>query len=169
MRGESLCHIGCTIDVSNASIVSPCPKRPRGPTVRRCERNRRAGPVSSSGTPRPGCSSTADTSARRCGTWPRPPGVSTRTVFTAFPGGKAELFHEVLHGAIEGDTAAAHTPVPPGRRPGRTDPRPDGGIQHRRPGAGRDPDDDVDRILGSGRRHAAVRRRGGRGPRPRMR
>ncbi|ANS29274.1 TetR family transcriptional regulator [Rhodococcus opacus] len=39
-------------------------------------------------------------------------GVSTRTVFTAFPGGKAELFHEVLHAAIEGDTAAAHTHVP---------------------------------------------------------
>ena len=39
-------------------------------------------------------------------------GVSTRTVFTAFPGGKAELFHEVLHAAIEGDAAAAHTPVP---------------------------------------------------------
>ena len=39
-------------------------------------------------------------------------GVSTRTVFTAFPGGKAELFHEVLHAAIEGDGAAAPTPVP---------------------------------------------------------
>ncbi|QDQ93377.1 TetR/AcrR family transcriptional regulator [Rhodococcus sp. WB9] len=39
-------------------------------------------------------------------------GVSTRTVFTAFPGGKAELFHEVLHAAIAGDTAAAHTPAP---------------------------------------------------------
>ncbi|MDT2010034.1 TetR/AcrR family transcriptional regulator [Rhodococcus opacus] len=33
-------------------------------------------------------------------------GVSTRTVFTAFPGGKAELFHEALVAAIEGDTAA---------------------------------------------------------------
>ncbi|ABG92886.1 MULTISPECIES: TetR/AcrR family transcriptional regulator [Rhodococcus] len=39
-------------------------------------------------------------------------GVSTRTVFTAFPGGKAELFHEALHTAIEGDTAATHTPAP---------------------------------------------------------
>ncbi|PQP25641.1 TetR/AcrR family transcriptional regulator [Rhodococcus opacus] len=39
-------------------------------------------------------------------------GVSTRTVFTAFPGGKAELFHEALHTAIEGDTAAIHTPAP---------------------------------------------------------
>ena len=39
-------------------------------------------------------------------------GVSTRTVFTAFPGGKAELFHEALHTAIDGDTAATHTPAP---------------------------------------------------------
>ncbi|MFC9762296.1 TetR/AcrR family transcriptional regulator [Rhodococcus jostii] len=39
-------------------------------------------------------------------------GVSTRTVFTVFPGGKAELFHEALHTAIEGDTAATHTPAP---------------------------------------------------------
>jgi AcrR family transcriptional regulator len=39
-------------------------------------------------------------------------GVSTRTVFTAFPRGKAELFHEALHTAIEGDTAATHTPAP---------------------------------------------------------
>ncbi|QHE69152.1 TetR/AcrR family transcriptional regulator [Rhodococcus sp. ZPP] len=29
-------------------------------------------------------------------------GVATRTVFTAFPGGKAELFHEALAAAIEG-------------------------------------------------------------------
>ncbi|KAF0963671.1 TetR/AcrR family transcriptional regulator [Rhodococcus sp. T7] len=34
-------------------------------------------------------------------------GVSARTVFTAYPGGKAELFHEVLHAAIQGDTDAA--------------------------------------------------------------
>ena len=39
-------------------------------------------------------------------------GVSTRTVFTAFPGGKAELFHEALHTAVDGDTAATHTPAP---------------------------------------------------------
>ncbi|MGW4335657.1 TetR/AcrR family transcriptional regulator [Rhodococcus koreensis] len=34
-------------------------------------------------------------------------GVSTRTVFTAFPGGKAELFHEALHAAIQGETDVA--------------------------------------------------------------
>lgn len=34
-------------------------------------------------------------------------GVSTRTVFTAFPGGKAELFHQALHAAIQSETDAA--------------------------------------------------------------
>jgi AcrR family transcriptional regulator len=42
-------------------------------------------------------------------------GVSTRTVFTAFPGGKAELFHEALHAAIDGDSGA---PTPGAPRDG---------------------------------------------------
>ncbi|MFE7421871.1 TetR/AcrR family transcriptional regulator [Rhodococcus sp. NPDC057529] len=45
-------------------------------------------------------------------------GVSARTVFTAFPGGKAELFHEALHAAIQGDTDAA----PAARTPRDGDP-----------------------------------------------
>ncbi|TQC50404.1 TetR/AcrR family transcriptional regulator [Rhodococcus sp. WS4] len=39
-------------------------------------------------------------------------GVSTRTVFTVFPGGKAELFHEALVAAIEGDPAAVPARTP---------------------------------------------------------
>ncbi|MBC2638517.1 MULTISPECIES: TetR/AcrR family transcriptional regulator [unclassified Rhodococcus (in: high G+C Gram-positive bacteria)] len=39
-------------------------------------------------------------------------GVSTRTVFTAFPGGKAELFHEALHAAIDGDFGAPRPRTP---------------------------------------------------------
>lgn len=44
-------------------------------------------------------------------------GVAVRTVFTAFPGGKADLFREALDDAVAGDEPRTAT-RPPVRRPG---------------------------------------------------
>jgi AcrR family transcriptional regulator len=45
-------------------------------------------------------------------------GVAVRTVFTAFPGGKAELFREALDEAVAGDTDTATVRRPVGRAGG---------------------------------------------------